>query len=127
MTSTTLDAQGKRFTPEPGKASIYINRGSGVGTAVPLETMLDGRVAGSLAPNTYQLLSVKPGEHVVSTGSGFENVEQVKLNAMPSKNYFLKAGILVGWVKPRAHITQVDEATGRAAVSKSKRAEAAVY
>ncbi len=68
MTSPTLDSQAKAFTPEPGKASIYVLRGSGggFGSGVLFHTALDGLIAGSLAASTYQFLSVSPGEHTLT-------------------------------------------------------------
>lgn len=126
MTSAALDAEGKKFVPESGKASIYVNRAGGMGTAVTVQTVLDGRIVGALAPNTYQLLSVTAGQHILST-SGLENVEQVKIDAEAGNNYFYRLSLGMGWMTPRAHIKSVDEEEGRRDVLKSKRAEAASY
>lgn len=127
MTSTSLDGEAKRFSPETGKASVYVNRGGGIGTAVTVQTVLDGRIVGSLAPNTYQLLSVSPGERVLSTGAGAENVEQIRFNAEAGRNYFFRVSLAMGWALPRIHLRQIDDEEGRKAVHKSKRAESATY
>jgi hypothetical protein len=124
MTTGSLDLKAKKFAPDPGKASIYVNRDGGIGTAVTIQTVLDGRIVGSLAPHTYQFLSVTSGEHVLSTGAGTQNVEQEKLNVEAGKNYFFKVGLAMGWVSPRVHLEQIDEQEGRNEVNNSKRAEA---
>lgn len=127
MTSASLDREAKTFVPEAGKANIYVVRCGGIGTAVVVQNQLDGRVAGSLAPNTYQMMSVAPGEHVLSTGPGAENVEQVKINAEAGKNYFYKASIAMGWALPRVHLKPMEEQKGRKTVTRLKRAEAMTY
>ena len=59
-----LDATAKRFSPSPGKANIYVARmGSLLGMDRLFTVYLDGRLVGSIAPNTYLLLEVAPGEH----------------------------------------------------------------
>lgn len=127
MTSATLDSEGKKFSPEAGKASIYINRGGGLGTAVTVQTLLDGRMVGALAPDTYQLLSVAPGDHVISTGAGAETVEMQKVTAEAGTNYFFKVSLSMGWAAPRVHLKPMTEEEGRKAVASSKRAEAVTY
>ena len=127
MTSATLDADAKRFTPEPGQANIYVHRGGGLGTAVNVQTLLDGRVVGSLAPNTYQLLTVAPGQRVLSTGAGAESVEMQKIIAEAGKNYFFRVSLAMGWAAPRVHLKPMSEDEGRKEVTGSKRAEAVTY
>src|SRR6185503_13049043 len=113
MTSPSLDADAKKFTPDSGQANIYVYRGGGPGTAVTVQTLLDGRVVGSLAPNTYQLLTVAPGQRVLSTGGGAESVEMQKLQAEPGKNYFFRVSLSMGWAAPRVHMKPMGEDEGR--------------
>lgn len=127
MTSESEDLAAKQFAPPAGKAHVYVYRGGGVGTAVVAQTILDGRITGSLAPNTYELLIVSPGSHVLTTSGGFENVEQVNFQSSAGQNYFFKLGLGMGLVMPRVSLKQVDEETGREAVRGSKRAQAATY
>jgi hypothetical protein len=126
MTSVVLDTEAKKFVVEPGKANIYINRAGVIGSALVVHTMLDGRIVGFLASNTYQLLSVSPGEHIVAT-VGKENVEQQKLTAEAGKNYFFKVSLHMGWQNARTSIEPVSEEQGREEVMSSERAEANSY
>ncbi|MEZ6243599.1 MAG: DUF2846 domain-containing protein [Phycisphaerales bacterium] len=126
MTSASLDSEAKNFTPEPGKASIYVNRGGGIGTALVFQTVLDGRIVGSLAPHTYQLLSVPPGEHTLAVTSA-ENVEQMQFTADAGENYFFKVSVSMGWATGHARLEAIDEERGRKQVLSSKRAEATTY
>lgn len=127
MADTSLDYEAKKFNPESGKANIYINRGGGVGTALTLQTIFDGRITGTLAPHTYQLLSVPAGDHVVSIGGENQNAAQSKFKAELGKNYFFDVGFSMGWVSPRVHLEMVDEQTGRLELKDSKRAESSNY
>lgn len=122
VASPELDAEGKRLTPKPGMASIYLCRGGGVGTALVFQTVLDGKVVGALAPDTYQLLSVEPGKHVISA-SGAENVQQQEVFAAAGQMYFYRLGVNMGWVSGRARLEPIPEAEGRERVLKSKRAQ----
>jgi hypothetical protein len=126
MTSEPLDAEGKQFVAVPGKANIYVYRGSGLGTAVLFEAILDGRVAGSLAPNTYLLLSVSPGQHMLIVKSD-ENSQQQKIVAEAGKQYFFKVSPDLGWIRARVLLQPADEQEGRRGVSGTKRAEATTY
>ena len=76
MAGKESDADAKKFQPEPGKASIYMSRGMGIGVAVVVQTQLDGRVIGEAGPGTYELVSVAPGHHTVAV-AGMENVEML--------------------------------------------------
>lgn len=126
MTSSTLDSEAKNFNPEQGKVNIYIQRGGGMGLILVFQTVLDGRIAGSLAPDTFQLLSVSPGEHTVAV-SGMENTQEQKLTAEAGKDYFYRVTVHMGWETGRAHIDPMSEDEGRKAVMSSKRAEATSY
>ena len=127
MTSESLDAEGKKFIPEPGTASIYVYRGTGpIGTAVLFETILDGRVVGSLAPGTYQLLTVSPGQHTLVVHAQ-ENVQQQKVLAEAGRTYFFRASTDIGLVSARVYLQPVDEQEGRRGVIGTRRSEATAY
>lgn len=126
MTNSSLDSVAKQFNPEPGKASIYINRGRGIGSQFVIQTVLDGRIVGALAPYTYQLLSVTPGEHTLAT-TGARDVQQQKLKVEAGKNYFFEVSISMGWSSISTHFNPVTEEQGRAQVLYSKRADATIY
>jgi hypothetical protein len=99
----------------------------GVGAAVPVQMLLDGKIVGSLAPNSYHLLPVAPGRRVLSTGSGLENVETQQFDATAGRNYFFRVSLAMGFAMPRAHLTPVGEDEGRQAVMRLRRAEAITY
>lgn len=125
MTSAALDSEGKQFTPEPGKANIYVGRTS-AGGILKFQTMLDGRPVGDLAPSTYQLLSVPPGKHTVYASSE-ENIQHQKVMVEAGKNYFFKVSVTMGWWSGRAFLEPVTEEEGHKLVLSLKRAEATTY
>ena len=123
MTSASLDQEGKKFTSEPGRASIYVARpGKFVGGALNVETSLDGRSVGPLAPGTYQLMSVAPGRHAVSTViAGIPAFGHVTAEA--DKNYFFKITLSMKFLEPRHDLGLITEEEGRAVIMRLKRAE----
>ncbi len=128
MTPATLDLEAKRFQPASDQANIYISRsGQLAGAGVVIQMLLDGRVSGYLASSTYMLLSVKPGKHMISTGFGTENIEQLRIDAEPGQNYFVMADLGFGWVQPHVYMHQIDAAVGQKEVASSKRAEGTTY
>ena len=124
MTSASLDEEGKKFTSEPGRANIYVARpGKFVGGALNVETSLDGRSVGPLAPGTYQLLSVAPGKHTVSTViAGMPAFGH--LTAEADKNYFFKITLSMEFLEARHDLGLITEEEGRAVIMRLKRAEA---
>ncbi|HEY1717128.1 MAG TPA: DUF2846 domain-containing protein [Verrucomicrobiae bacterium] len=123
MTSTALDSEAKKFAVEPGKASIYINCRGGIGNKMVWQVILDGRVAGSLASDTYLLLNVLPGEHAITvTFPG--NVKQQKLNVEVGRNYYYDTSVSMGWTSGILHFDPINEDQGREEVMGSKRVEA---
>ena len=129
MASPSLDVEAKKFMPESGMANIYILREVALGGGkILFQLTLDGRMVGSLAPLTYHLLSVKPGEHTISVVN-VENPEeaQATLTAEQGKNYFYKVSGRIGWSKPRAYIKSIGEEEGRELISDSKRAHTYIY
>jgi len=128
MTSASLDSEAKQFTPEPGKANIYVSRDSAIiGGILKFQTMLDGRPVGALAPGTYQLLSVPPGKHTVYASSE-ENVQHQKVMVEAGKSYFFRVSVTTGWWSGRAFLEPVpEEKQGQKQVLGLKRAEATTY
>ncbi len=131
MASDSLDTDAKRFTPEPNKGSIYVNRGGGIaGSALLLQAILDGRIVGSLAPNTFLSLSVPPGEHTIAV-TVYNNIQQQKVavdiqqqNVMveTGKNYFFEVSASMGWGHANVNIDSLTEKQGLKQVFSSERA-----
>ena len=128
MTSASLDSDAKKFQPEPGKASIYINRREAfIGAGNIVQTIMDGRIIGSLVPGTYQLINVSPGEHILTYTGQSDDTELTKVQAEQGKNYFFDFYVSTGWMAPHVNIKQITDEEGRKAVMSSKRAEISTY
>jgi subtilase family serine protease len=127
MTPSDLDSDAKKFEPQSDKANIYINRiGQWFGYGFAFETSLDGRIVGSLAPKTYIMLSVSPGEHTIAL-SNVGNVTQQTVKVEPGKNYFFEASCIFGASNGQYDLKLISEDQGRDEVAKSKRSEAVSY
>jgi hypothetical protein len=122
MTSPFLDAEAKAFASDPVRAKVYVNFDNARGN-VTLQVILDGRIVCSLAPRSYALLAVAPGQHTLSEAGALEKVETVSINAEAGKLYFCKLSVKAGWINPRAHLTLLDAGEGKKRLMKSKRAE----
>jgi hypothetical protein len=119
MASHNADVKAKTFEADSAKGNIYIVRTSRwwILDDYVYQTLLDGKVVGSLAPNTYQLLSVYPGKHIVAI-SLMGNVSQRTLEADWNTNYFFEIRPGFGGFT----FEQVSEDQGRTIVLKAKRA-----
>ena len=128
MAPESLDAEAKQFaTPPPGKANIYVYRESFFfGAAVPFQAVLDGRIAGSLAANTYLLVSVPVGQHALMV-TAYENSQLERITAETGRRYFFKAVAVPGLVSPRVALEPVNEQEGRRGVLGTKRGESVTY
>lgn len=121
MASLDDDAKAKAFTPAGDKSSIYVYRNESLGGAIPMTVALDGKIAGQTAMQTYFLFETDPGPHEVSSMA--ENVSTLKLNTERGKAYFIWQEVKMGMWMARSQLQQVDEQTGRKAVSECKRAQ----
>jgi len=133
MTSGSLDAEAKQFKPDPGMASIYVFRNVDFGHALEAKTWLDGRFAGVVAPNTYQLLVVPPGDHILSM-SQYGSVLDVRkdkqygrsVTVEAGKNYFFSVSMMAS-LTSTVSLASVTEEEGRKEILRLKRAEATSY
>ena len=105
---------------------IYINRVGGVGGAIAFQIAINGKILGSIAPNTYHIIEVEPGEYSISSISN-ENSDFVNLNTLAGNNYYLKVIAQMGIISARVKISQVSEDVGIKMVNKSKRAKSMNY
>ena len=131
--SSTPDSDARQFHPEPGEATIYINRKAAAGNNAMLQTALDRHIRGPLAPGTYHVfsvtpgnhelvLSLAPGEHTSITPGRFASEAQLNLNAEAGRSYYFVVDLRIGWAKkPGVYLYQVGDDEGRKAVAASTR------
>jgi hypothetical protein len=117
-----LDARAKLFSLPPQKANIYVTRQFAPGSVHLYQVFLDGKLAGSIAPITYLMFEVEPGNHqVVVTGQESQHAVTVAVTAGESQ--FLDVELGLGWMVPRAELVLMSPKDGRAVVEGAKRAE----
>ncbi len=122
MAPQDMDVAAKRFKPPEGKANIYVIRRSALGFAVIFQVIVDGKIRGAIAYNTYLLFPENPGKHTVAVLTG-ENMQAVTLNTEAGRNYFLEVGAKMGWWSAQAWIEPLDREKGREAVLETSRTQ----
>ena len=112
------DLAAKSFKVAEGKSNIYIFRNEDVilNTGVSIE--IDGNPMGNTGPKTFILAKVSPGKHVI-VASG-ENTEQLEVETMAGKNYFVWLEIRIGAITNHGHLHLVDENKGKKGVMESR-------
>jgi len=122
--SSDSDASAKRFTPEPGKASLYIARTYDTfASLVPFPVTVDGKEIGYLGPGGYLLVPVGPGQHTVLVSS-ILNTDRAVFEASTGKNYFYEVQAVKQGAVAQAQLGIVLlEPMGRLMINQSKRVQ----
>lgn len=118
MASVEEDGKAKRFSPVPGRASLYIYRNETFGAAVPMAVSVNGKTLGQTAAKTYFYLNLIPGKYNVESTT--ENVSNITVATEAGKNYFVWQEVKMGVWMARSLLHEVDESTGRVGVAESK-------
>jgi len=118
MASLAQDSTAKSFTPQVGKASLYIYRDEILGSAIPMTVIVNGKNIGQTASKTYFRLDLLPGEYSIDSLS--ENTSSLTLVMKEHNNYFVWQEVKMGMWMARSLLQQVDEKTGRPGVIESK-------
>lgn len=124
MASTDRDAQAKKFSTLPGKASLYIFRDETMGAAVPLTVSVNSKTLGQTAAMTYFRLDVSPGTYTITSHA--EDVSTLNVDLSAGNSCFVWQEIKMGMFSARSKLQQVDEKRGHAGVMSSKMIAASV-
>lgn len=118
MANVEKDNVAKSFSIPEGNANIYLYRNEILGAAVKLAVVLDDKLVGDTAAQTYMLLKVTPGLHTIISKS--EKDSELLITVEEGKNYFIWQEVKMGMWAARSKLHLVDEATGKAGVSECK-------
>lgn len=92
MARRDLDESAKILKPPPDAANVYVYRTSSLfGIAVTLAVYLDEVWVGNLAPGTFTMLTVRPGEHKLLAKR--EGSSELTLVVEPGRNYYAKTSL----------------------------------
>lgn len=117
------DQIAEKFQPAPGMGNIYVVRDDGfAGSAIAFRIELDGRSIGSIAPGTYHLFELEPGDHVVAISTQ-ENADYEKIDVIEGENYFIEVEPKWGMIAARVSIELIDTERGQKLVIDGSRAE----
>ncbi len=104
--------------PQEGKAGIYVYRSSSVkGAALKKDVWVDGECLGETSRGVFFYKEVLGNQkHTISTESEF-SPNHLEIETEAGKQYFIQQFIKMGAFVGGANLKQVDEQTGKKAVS----------
>ena len=116
------DATAKQFSPAQGKCLVYLVRpAKGVGMGITITPVVDRQMVGALKAETYAVVEVSPGKHVVALGgSGMETSAAVTIEAEAGQVYFVQVYPKMGMFAARSGVEQMSEEEGKKLVQESK-------
>ena len=119
--SESADLEAKNFTPLTDKGSVFPYRpGRVLGAAFQYQVKVNSIDAGGTGPGTYFRWDLKPGTYSISS-STTESSATVQVKVEAGKLYFYEQNNKIGFMQGgRIFINEVDEKTGKAAVTESK-------
>ena len=125
--SQTENLEAKKFVTSDTESTIYIFRtGTLVGAAISFEVSFDGKLLGTVGPNTFHMVKVEPGNHSIAVTSA-ENTDFENITTTSGENYFFKVHPKMGVVTARTGITMVTEEEGMKMVRKGNLLKSMLY
>ena len=118
MADVGKDAEAKQFSPPKEGANIYLYRSESMGMVAKMSVVLDDRLVGDTAAQTYLLLHVTPGKHTIVSKS--ENDSTLNVTVDRGKNYFVWQEVKMGMWAPRSQLHLMDDEEGKHGVSQCK-------
>jgi len=118
MATKEQDIAAKKFTSPASGSRIYLFRDETFGYAISMPVVLDGKVVGGTAAQTYFMWNVTPGQHQIQSLT--ENISAVTLDTSAGKTYFVWQEVKMGFAQARSDLQVVDEVRGRKSVAQCK-------
>lgn len=121
MASRGDDALAKQFAPAPhDNARLYIVRPYTIEPTIKTEVAMDGNAVAELAPRTYLMLDIAPGEHRLQMRTNALSNATMRFSA--GQTYFIAHDLTLFFTTIVATIKVIDPATGQQLVRSSHRA-----
>ena len=121
MGDAKQDAALKTFTVAPDKSAVYIYRNEGFGAAVKMDVLVDGKMIGQTAAQTYLYKELSPGKHTITSKA--ENDSTLEIDAKIGTLQYIWQEVKMGILFARNQLTVVSEDVGKKGVLESKLAE----
>jgi len=116
------DAGGKSFAVAPGKGNIYVYRNQSYMRDAVLEVVLDERWSAKTVGQTYFMVEVDSGMHLLRARADPESTLDVLV--APGQNVFVRLQVSPAVMNVRGAMELKAEAEGRAGVLECRRVDA---
>ena len=118
MADLAQDSKAKTFTVASDRAALYVYRNESFGGTVKMTVLLDGKILGDTAAQTYLYTEIAPGDHQLTSKA--ENDSTLDFKALAGKIYYVWQEVKMGLMYARSQLQIVDEKAGQAGVLESK-------
>jgi hypothetical protein len=122
MATTEADVQGKRFSPPPGQAALYVYREGMLARAVKMSVFVNRSRVGALAQDTWFRVDLDPGQYEIGCTSA-ENSEARIVQLAADEIRFIEIEPRFGIRTPRCAVVETTPENGRAGVLAGRRAQ----
>lgn len=107
----SVDERAKNLKAPGDAANVYIYRPGGItGIAIKFRLLFDESWVGDLAPSTFVVLTVRPGEHKLVVGTPTGSVDK-PLVVEPGRNYYVRTSPALVLAGPGASVDLVTDET----------------
>lgn len=123
--SMTNWGESRTFVPSEGKSRIYVYRADGfTGSMARLKVAVDSQIVGKVEPNTYVMVELDPGPHLVG-GPTAENESFVGISALPDSCYFVKIWPKMGFMSAHSGLGLMEADSARRLILTARMVETA--
>jgi hypothetical protein len=121
MSTAEADVEGKRFSPPPGQAALYVYREGMLARGVTMSVFVNQNRLGALAQDTWFRVELDPGQYVIRCTSA-ENSQASIVHLAADEIRLVEIAPRFGIRTARCAVVETTPENGRVAVLAGRRA-----
>jgi hypothetical protein len=112
-----LDAEAKKFQPNPSTSQVYVYRHEVLGAALSMPVTVDGKLAGKTGSKSYFKFDLPAGKHTITSQGDKSSIDvETKLGEI----YFIWQEVKMGALSGGSKLQVVNADKGKKDVSECK-------